>query len=67
MFEKENKLEICKTIHNNFFGAWGFLLIGENIDLVSHCHVKKIAVKFVIFFFNKYINIFLLLIFMFFS
>ena len=24
------------------FGAWGFLLIDEKMNLVSHCHVKKL-------------------------
>ena len=36
------------------FGAWGFLQIDEEMYLVSHCHLKKVAVKFYIFFFNKY-------------
>ena len=50
MFEKAKGLRICKEI----FGAWGFLLINEQMYLVSHSHVKKTAVKFVIFFCNKY-------------
>ena len=29
--------------------AWGFLLIDEKMYLVGHCHITKIAVKFVIF------------------
>ena len=40
-------------------GAWGCLYIEEKLYLVSHCHVKKIAVKRVIFSTNIFI-IFLL-------
>ena len=50
MFEKEKGMKICKTILTIFFGAWGFLLIDEKVYLVSQCRVKKIALKFVIFF-----------------
>ena len=54
MFEKAKGLKLCKTILKKN-GVWGFLLIYEKMYLVSHCLVKTIAVKFVIFFFNKYI------------
>ena len=47
MFKKAKGLEICNTILKKEIG---FLLIDEKIYLVSQCHVKKIAVKFVIFF-----------------
>ena len=50
MFEKEKGLKICKKILTKIFGALGFLKIYEKMYLVSHCHVKKIAVKFGIFF-----------------
>ena len=54
MFVKAKGLQICKTILQKSVGAWGCLKLEEKIYLVSHCHVKKIAVKFVIFFFiNK--------------
>ena len=44
----------------HFFGAWRFLLIDENMYLVSHCYVKK-AVKFVVFLStNNFIYIFLI-------
>ena len=46
-FEKAKGTKICKTILTMFFGAWGFLLIVEKVYLVSQCHVKKIAMKFV--------------------
>ena len=44
----------------NIFGPWRFLLIDEKMYLVSHYHVKKNAVKFVIFFFktNNFLYIF---------
>ena len=44
------------------FGALGFLQIDEEMYLVSHCHVKKVAVKFYIFFVQQ---IFFYLIFLF--
>ena len=53
MFEKAKGLKICNTILQQKFGAWGYLKIEEKMYLVSHCQVRKIAVKFVIFFFNK--------------
>ena len=42
------------------FGALGFLLIDEKMYLVRHCHVKKIAVKFIIFLLNFFLYIFLI-------
>ena len=59
MFQIANRLKICQTILQQKFGAWGCLQIEEKMYLVSNCHVKKIAVKFVLFFFNKYFLIFL--------
>ena len=49
MFKKAKGLEICNTILKKEIGSWGFLLIDEKMYLVSHFHVKKIAVKFAIF------------------
>ena len=49
MFVKAKGLKICKTLLQKSFGAWGCLKINEKMYLVSHGHVKKIAVKFVIF------------------
>ena len=55
MFEEAKGMKICKTILTIFFVAFGYLFIDEKVYLVSQCHVKKIAVKFAIFYFNKYI------------
>ena len=54
MFEKAKGLQICKTLLKKKFGAWKCLYLDEEMYLVSHCHVKKIAVKFDILVFNKY-------------
>ena len=40
------------------FGTWGFLLTDEKMYFVSHSHVKKIVVKFVILCINKYFFLF---------
>ena len=53
MFEKTKGLKICKNIHTQKFGPWRFLFIDEKMYLVSHCHVKKNAVKFDIFVFDN--------------
>ena len=58
MFEKEKGLKICKTIHTNFCGAWGFLLMDEKNIFSQPLQCKKIALKFVIFLFNKYYYLF---------
>ena len=62
MFEKEKGIKICKTIHKKKIGAWGFLLIEENMNLVSHCHVKKKCCEICQFFVNKQPHIFLIVI-----
>ena len=41
MFAKGKGFKICKTIHTQTFGAWGFFLVDEKMSLVSHCHVKN--------------------------
>ena len=53
MYVKAKGLKICKTILQKSFGAWGWHKLRKNV-LRQPLQCKKIAVKCVIFFINKY-------------
>ena len=53
MFEKAKGLKICKTVLKKILELGNVYKLMKKMYLVSHCHIKKNAVKFDIFLFNK--------------